>query len=116
MTPVIVALTPAGLGTARRAQAAIGGEVHVLEKPGATSFSVALTAKRPVSILVPIANGDKMIARIVYEGPVVAPVEAGMPVGSLKIWIGETLSQETPLFTAENVAVGKLHQRAIAQP
>ena len=61
----------------------------------------------------PIANRDKMIARIVYEGPVVAPVEAGMPVGSLKIWIGDTLSQETPLFTAENVAVGTLHQRAI---
>ena len=27
----------------------------------------------------------------------------GTPVGSLKVWIGETLSQETPLFTAENV-------------
>ena len=54
-----------------------------------------------------------MIARIVYEGPVVAPVEAGIPVGSLKIWIGDTLSQETPLFTAESVGVGALHQRAI---
>lgn len=29
MTPVFVALTPAGLATAQRAQAAIGGEVHV---------------------------------------------------------------------------------------
>ena len=86
------------------------GEASVF---GGEKGGVALTAKRPVSILVPIANRDKMIARIVYEGPVVAPVEAGTPVGSLKIWIGDTLSQETPLFTAENVAVGKLHQRAI---
>ena len=54
-----------------------------------------------------------MIARIVYEGPVVAPVEEGTPVGSLKVWIGDTLSQETPLFAAENVGVGALHQRAI---
>ena len=30
MTPVFVALTPAGLATARRAAAAVGGEVHVL--------------------------------------------------------------------------------------
>ena len=86
------------------------GEASVF---GGEKGGVALKAKGPVSILVPIANRDKMIARIVYEGPVVAPVEAGMPVGSLKIWIGDTLSQETPLFTAENVAVGKLHQRAI---
>ena len=54
-----------------------------------------------------------MIARIVYEGPVVAPVKAGIPVGTLKIWIGDTLSQETPLFTAESVGVGSLSQRAI---
>ena len=53
-----------------------------------------------------------MIASIVYEGPVVAPVEAGTPVGALKVWIGDTLSQETPLFAAEDVAVGSLHQRA----
>ena len=54
----------------------------------------------------PITNRDKMIARIVYEGPVVAPVEEGTPVGSLKVWIGDTLSQETPLFAAESVGVG----------
>ena len=41
-----------------------------------------------------------------------APVEAGTPVGALKVWIGDTLSQETPLFTAESVGVGALHQRA----
>jgi D-alanyl-D-alanine carboxypeptidase (penicillin-binding protein 5/6) len=42
----------------------------------------------------------------------VAPVEEGVAVGSLKVWIGDTLSQETPLFTAEAVGVGALHQRA----
>ena len=86
------------------------GEASVF---GGEKGGVALKAKGPVSILVPITNRDKMIARIVYEGPVVAPVEAGIPVGSLKIWIGDTLSQETPLFTAEDIAVGALHQRAI---
>ena len=74
------------------------GEASVF---GGEKGGVALKAKGPVSILVPITNRDKMIARIVYEGPVVAPVEAGTPVGALKIWIGDTLSQETPLFAAE---------------
>ena len=42
-----------------------------------------------------------------------APVEAGTRVGSLKVWIGDTLSQETPLYAADNVPVGPLHRRAM---
>jgi len=60
---------------------------------------------------VPTFNRDRLIARIVYEGPVIAPVEEGTRIGSLKVWIGDTLSQETPLYAAESVGVGKLHQR-----
>ena len=80
---------------------------------GGEKGGVALKAKGPVAIMVPITNRDKMTARIVYEGPVLAPVQAGVPVGKLKVWIGDTLSQETPLYTAEAVGVGALHQRAM---
>ena len=80
---------------------------------GGEKSGVALKAKGPIAIFVPITNRDRLIARIVYEGPVVAPVEEGTRVGSLKVWIGDTLSQETPLFAAENVGLGALHQRAL---
>lgn len=86
------------------------GEAQVY---GGEKSGVALKAKGPVAIFVPITNRDRLIARIVYEGPVVAPVEEGMRVGSLKVWIGDTLSQETPLYTAEAVSLGALHQRAL---
>src|SRR5262245_25482734 len=79
---------------------------------GGEKGGVALKANGPVNLLIPITNRDKVIARIVYEGPVVAPVEEGTPVGKLRVWIGDTLSQETPLFAAENVGLGALHQRA----
>ncbi len=79
---------------------------------GGEKGSVALKAKGPVSILIPITNRDKVIARIVYEGPMIAPVAEGTPVGALKVWVGDMLSQQTPLFAAENVGVGALHQRA----
>jgi D-alanyl-D-alanine carboxypeptidase (penicillin-binding protein 5/6) len=79
---------------------------------GGEKGGVALKAKGPVSILIPTANRDKVIARIVYEGPVAAPVEEGTPIGKLKVWVGETLSQETPLYAAENIGLGALHQRA----
>lgn len=86
------------------------GEAQVY---GGEKAGVALKAKGPVAIFVPITNRDRLIARIVYEGPVVAPVEEGIRVGSLKVWIGDTLSQETPLYTAESVELGALHQRAL---
>lgn len=86
------------------------GEAQVY---GGEKSGVALKAKGPVAIFVPITNRDRLIARIVYEGPVVAPVEEGVRVGALKVWIGDTLSQETPLYTAETVGLGALHQRAL---
>lgn len=86
------------------------GEAKVF---GGSQSGVRLTANGPLSIFVPITNRDRMIARIVYQGPVVAPVEAGTQIGALKVWIGDTLSQETPLFAAETVDKGRLHQRAM---
>ncbi|MDX8464354.1 D-alanyl-D-alanine carboxypeptidase family protein [Mesorhizobium sp. VK23B] len=86
------------------------GEAEVF---GGAKSGVALKAKGPVDIFLPIANRDKLTARIVYEGPVAAPVEEGQPVGELRVWIGDTLSQRTPLFAAEPVKVGTLPQRAL---
>jgi len=86
------------------------GEAQVF---GGAKSGVALKAKGPVDIFLPIANRDKLTARIVYNGPVSAPVEEGQPVGELRVWIGDTLSQQTPLFAAEKVAVGTLPQRAL---
>jgi D-alanyl-D-alanine carboxypeptidase (penicillin-binding protein 5/6) len=79
---------------------------------GGAQASVALRAKGPVSIFVPLTNRDQLKARVVYTGPLVAPVEEGTPAGKLKVWVGDTLSQETPLFTAESVERGSIYQRA----
>lgn len=86
------------------------GEAQVF---GGAKSGVALKAKAPVVIFLPIANRDKLTAKIVYDGPIAAPVEEGQPVGALRVWIGDTLSQETPLFAAESVGVGSLPQRAL---
>lgn len=88
----------------------IVGEAEVF---GGARSAVPLKAKGPVDIFLPISNRDKMKARIVYAGPLKAPVEEGQPVGSLRIWIGDTLSQETPLFAAETVDIGTLPNRAL---
>jgi D-alanyl-D-alanine carboxypeptidase (penicillin-binding protein 5/6) len=80
---------------------------------GASKSSVGLRADGPLSIFVPITNRDRLIARIIYQGPVTAPVEEGAELGVLRVWIGDTLSQETPLYAAESVGKGTLYQRAV---
>jgi D-alanyl-D-alanine carboxypeptidase (penicillin-binding protein 5/6) len=87
--------------------------VGVAQVFGGAKSGVTLKAKGPIDIFLPITNRDKLTARIVYTGPVAAPVEEGQPVGALRVWIGDTLSQETPLFAAESIGVGTLPQRAL---
>lgn len=80
---------------------------------GGEKRSVALKAKGPLAVFVPITNRDRMTARIIYRGPIMAPVEEGTRIGSLHVTIGDMMSQETPLYAAESVGVGALHQRAV---
>ena len=86
------------------------GEAQVF---GGEKSGVALKARGPISIFIPLTNTDRLMARIVYRGPLTAPVKEGTPVGVLKVWIGDNMSQETPLYAAESVGLGTLQQRAL---
>jgi D-alanyl-D-alanine carboxypeptidase (penicillin-binding protein 5/6) len=73
---------------------------------------VPLEAAGPVRIMVPKAGGEKLIARIVYAGPVPAPVKEGLPVGKLKVWRNDNVVLETPLKTSASIGKGNISQRA----
>ncbi|PHR25076.1 MAG: D-alanyl-D-alanine carboxypeptidase [Hoeflea sp.] len=75
--------------------------------------SAVVKAKGAVDILLPITNPDRLAARITYRWPLRAPIEAGAQVGVLKVYIGDTLSQETPLYAMEAVDKGPLHTQAL---
>jgi len=80
---------------------------------GGDSGSVALASKEPVKVMVQKNGSDKLIARIVYNGPVRAPVEAGRPIGIVRVMRGANVAVETPLYAAEAVGTGSLTRRAI---
>ena len=46
------------------------------------------------------------VGKIVYDGPLPAPVEKGTKIAPLKIWRGASLVLETPLRAAEDVPLG----------
>ena len=58
------------------------------------------------------SGGDKIIARIVYTGPVRAPIEAGQRIGMVKVWRGENIALEAPLVAEGAVAKGSMTQKA----
>jgi D-alanyl-D-alanine carboxypeptidase (penicillin-binding protein 5/6) len=80
---------------------------------GGTSRDVPLVADGDVSILFPRNSAEKFSGRIVYTGPLIAPVEAGKPVARLKIFRGNEQVLDLPLKTAEAVGQGSLPQRAM---
>ena len=61
----------------------------------------------------PIGFRDRLKADIVFTGPIMAPVEAGTKLAKLQVTIDGKVSQETPLFAAEDIGTGTITQRAM---
>jgi D-alanyl-D-alanine carboxypeptidase (penicillin-binding protein 5/6) len=79
---------------------------------GGARGRVPLVAKGTVRVLVPRNSNERLLARVVYTGPVRAPIEKGQPIGELKVWRGEHVVLEVPLQASEAVERGSLSQRA----
>src|ERR1700716_2118066 len=80
---------------------------------GGESRSVKLASPEPIKVMVQKNGSDKLIARVVYNGPVRAPVEAGQRVGVVRVWRGANVAMETPVYAAESVGKGSTMRRAI---
>jgi len=86
------------------------GEAKVF---GGDRSYVPLTAAGIVRVMVPRNNSQRLLARIVYTGPVPAPINKGQMIGKLKVWRGENLALEVPLHAADDVGRGSMSQRAM---
>jgi D-alanyl-D-alanine carboxypeptidase (penicillin-binding protein 5/6) len=80
---------------------------------GGESRSVKLASHEPIKVMVQKNGTDKLIARVIYNGPVRAPFESGQQVGVVKVWRGTNIAVEAPIYTAESVSRGSTMRRAI---
>ena len=80
---------------------------------GGESRSVKLVSPKPVELMVHKNGNDKLLARVVYTGPVRAPIGAGQRIGVVRIWRGGNIAMDAPVYAAESVAVGSTMRRAI---
>lgn len=86
------------------------GEARVF---GGDTPYVPLLGKGAVSVLVPNGVEERIRAKMIYKGPVRAPVTKGQQIGVIEIWRNENRAQETPLYAGADVPVGGLTRRAI---
>jgi D-alanyl-D-alanine carboxypeptidase (penicillin-binding protein 5/6) len=89
-----------------------GQEIARAKLYGGEKGYVPLTATGAVRLMVPRGTREKIIARVVYSGPVPAPVREGQAIGTLKVWRGDFLALEVPLKAQESVGTGSMRQRA----
>jgi len=80
---------------------------------GGAQSEVGLVAEAPIKVFAARGTSEKLTAKIVYKGPLPAPLDAGEEVARLKVWRGASEVLDAPLKTAAAVATGSLTQRAI---
>jgi D-alanyl-D-alanine carboxypeptidase (penicillin-binding protein 5/6) len=100
-------------GFERRPLFADGQAIEEARVYGGAQWNVPLMAQGAVSLLLPRGSNDRIVARVVYVGPVRAPIAAGQPVGTLRVWRGDNVVLEVPLQASEAVARGGITRRAL---
>src|SRR5436190_2828818 len=90
-----------------------GQTVAAAKVYGGAQGSVPVAAKGTVKLMVPRGVSDKIVAKMVYTGPVRAPVQEGQAVGNLQVWRGDAKVLEVPVQASESVAAGSISRRAL---
>jgi D-alanyl-D-alanine carboxypeptidase (penicillin-binding protein 5/6) len=84
------------------------GEARVF---GGNRGSVDLVGKGAIDALLPHGARDGMKGRIVYQGPVKAPIKAGQEIGTLQLTSNDQLVREAKVYAANDIGVGTVRQR-----
>lgn len=80
---------------------------------GGTQGSVGLVVHEAVSVLVPLTDKGKLSSRVIYQGPVSAPVKQGQQIGRVQVMRDKELLLERPVFAAKDVAEGSLRNKSV---
>ena len=80
---------------------------------GGAQMDVPLSTTGPVRVLTQRGTNERLSAKIVYSGPIAAPVQQGQKIAQLNVYRGSTLALSADLQAAESVESGPLHRRAL---
>ncbi len=79
---------------------------------GGANGTVPLIGRQDINLLAPRGANERLLARVYYDGPLRAPFTKGLEVAKLRVFRGDQLVLETPLYTGADVAEGGVFGRA----
>jgi serine-type D-Ala-D-Ala carboxypeptidase (penicillin-binding protein 5/6) len=82
---------------------AAGKRVDSAEVQMGSSSEVGLVAPRTIAVTMPVGASPKMTAKVVYDGPVRAPIKKGQHIADLVISTPDTPPQIMPLVAENDV-------------
>src|SRR5262249_16835794 len=87
------------------AEGQIVGEARLF---GGEQMHVPLVGQDVIALMVPRGSNDRISAKVVYNGPVLAPVARGQAIGKLRVSRGDRGALEAPLIAPEGAGLGGL--------
>ena len=93
---------------------ASGKQVSTAEVQMGSASSVGLVAPKQLTVTLPAGAVPQMSAKVVYEGPIRAPIKAGQHIADLVVRSPEMPEQRLPLVAAEDVGEAGFFGRAWA--
>lgn len=96
----------------QRRVVAQGRQVETAEVQNGASGSVGLVAPRALSVTIPTGSSPQMQARVVYQGPIKAPIKAGDHIADLVVSVPGMTPQTLPLVADKDVAEAGFFRRA----
>ncbi len=91
-----------------------GKQVSTAEVQMGSASSVGLVAPKQLTVTLPAGAVPQMSAKVVYEGPIRAPIKAGQHIADLVVKSPEMPEQRLPLVASEDVSEAGFFGRAWA--
>jgi D-alanyl-D-alanine carboxypeptidase (penicillin-binding protein 5/6) len=92
--------------------AAKGRQVETAEVQAGDASSVALIAGQDLKVTLPAGLAPELSAKVVYQGPIKAPIKAGQHIADLVITSPDVPEQRLPLVAATDVGEAGFFRRA----
>jgi len=89
-----------------------GKQIETAEVQGGDATSVGLVAPRDLAVTIPSGTSPAMKIKVVYDGPIKAPIQAGQHIADLVVFTPDSGEQRMPLVAANNIGSAGFFRRA----
>lgn len=89
-----------------------GKVVEKAEVQGGDASTVDLVAPQDIAVTIPSGSSPDMQIKVVYQGPIQAPIKAGQHIADIVVTTPDTGAQTMPLVAAKDVGKAGFFRRA----